>query len=107
MQHRGEQRIGDAVAGHIDQDNARHPLTAAQMFGNIAAASCDRRLDARRQIEPLLEIDVNEVIAADRPVQRQRPSEDIDPREAREIAWLGQQVLRDLLEVIQLSGELP
>jgi hypothetical protein len=107
VQHRSEQRISDPVTEHIDQDNASHTLTAAQMFGNIGAASGDRRLDARRQIEPLFEIDVNEVIAADGPVQRQRPSEDIDTSETRKITRLWQQVLRDLLKVVQLARELP
>ena len=54
-------------------------------------------LDARRKVEPLFEIDVDKVVAADCPVERQRSAEDIDALQAREIAWLGKQVLRNLL----------
>ena len=59
------------------------------------------------RFEPLFEIDVDNVVAADCPVQRQRSAEDIDALQAREIAWLGKQVLRDVFEVVQFSSEMP
>jgi hypothetical protein len=98
MQHRGEQRVGDAVAGHIDQNDPRHPLAAPQLLGKADATPCDGILDARRKIEPLFEIDVDKVVAPDCPVQRQRSAEDIDALQARD-RRLRKQVLRDLLVV--------
>ena len=80
MQHGGEQRVGYAVAGHIDQKDPRHTLAPSQLLGNVEAASCDGILDARRKIEPLFEIDVDDMVAADCPVQGQRAAEDIDAR---------------------------
>jgi hypothetical protein len=82
-------------------------LAASQFLAEVGATVCDGILDARRKIEPLLEIDVDKVVTADGPVQRHRSAEDIDALQAWEIAWLRQQVLRDLFEVVQLSAETP
>src|SRR3989441_4952303 len=85
----------------------RHTLAPSQLLGNVEAAPCDGILDARRKIEPLFEIDVDDMVAADCSVQGQRAAEDIDAVQAREIAWLGKQVLRDLFEVVQFPDEVP
>ena len=46
------------------------------------------------------------MIAADDAVQRDRAAVDVDTLEPREIAGLGNQVLRDLLEVFELVAQL-
>jgi hypothetical protein len=82
-------------------------LPASKTLGNIATMMGEGLGDTRRKIEPLLEVDINEMVAADRAIQRQCSAEDIDAAQSREIARLRKQVLRDLLEVVQLSRELP
>ena len=72
-----------------------------------ARPSCDGASMRAGEIEPLLEVDVDEVIAADRAVERQRAAEDVDALQARHLARLRHQVLRDVFEIVELARELP
>jgi hypothetical protein len=58
------------------------------------------------EIESLLEVHVDQVIAADEAVEGQRAAEDVDAGEARRLSGLGHQVARDVFEIRELAPEL-
>ncbi len=77
-----------------------------QVVDHLQAAFRDRPREARIEIEALLEVHVDDVVAADRSAERPRATPDVDAFEARHFARLRQQVSGDVLEVFQLAGEL-
>jgi len=63
--------------------------------------------DARVEIESLLEVHVDQVIAADAPVERHRLAVDVDALQLRKLASGRQEVLRDILEIAELVEQIP
>jgi hypothetical protein len=80
VEHRGQERIGHAVSRHVEECDAGHPLTTFEILGNLQLPFVDGALDASPEIEPLLEIDIDNVIAAHHTVKRERPAVHVDPR---------------------------
>jgi hypothetical protein len=107
VQHRGQQRIGHAVARHVDDGNSGGALAPPEVSHDVSAAIGGGLGNPRLQIEALLEVDVDDVIAADHAVKRQRLPVHIDPVQAWQLARLRQQVARNVLKVGELVGELP
>jgi hypothetical protein len=89
VKHRRKQRIGDAVSRDVDQHDARALLTAFQMRSDLGAVLRQRLVDARRQIEPLLEVDINKVVAADVAVSRDGAPVDVDAVQPRQLSGCG------------------
>ncbi len=58
------------------------------------------------EIEPLLEVDVDDVIAAHRTVERASPAVHVDPLEPGQFTRLRKEVSGDVLEVLQFVCQL-
>ena len=106
MEHRGDERVGDAMARDVEYRDASRSLAAQQVLHDVRPALLLRLPDPALEVETLLEVDVDQVIAPDDAVQRERAAVNVQSMEAREIAGFGNQVLRDLLEVLQLVAKL-
>ena len=73
-------------------------------FSTTSGRPCfDGALDPGLEIEPLFEVHEDQVVAADRAVQRERAAVDVDAVDARHRPRLRDQVLDDLLEILQLA----
>ena len=77
-----------------------------QLGGDLVLVFLLRLLDARVEIVPLLEIDVDDVIPADRAGQRNDGAGNVDARQLRDFARLGLQPQGDLFEVFQFIRQL-
>ena len=106
MQHGRQQRIGDPVPRHVDHRNPGHPLAAIEIGHDIGPAVIAGLLHPRLEIEPLLEVHVDDVVPAHRAAQRKDAAPDIDPGKPRQIPRLRHQISGDVLEVVELAGEL-
>ena len=106
VQHRRHEGVGDLVARHVDHGHSRHALTAPEVGLDLGPALIVRGADARLEVESLLEVDVDQVISADKAIERQRAAEDVDAAKARRLAGLGHQVARDVFEIRELAPEL-
>jgi hypothetical protein len=104
VQHGGQQRVRNLVPGHINERNPSHPLTLVEVFDDIVPARPARGLDPRRQVEPLLEVDVDKEVAAHRSVESERPSPDVDAVQLWHVARLRLQLFGDLAEVLQFTA---
>jgi hypothetical protein len=94
------------MAGHIEHGDAGRPLAAEEILDDFGALLFDSLLDAPVEIEALLEIDVDQVIAPDDAVQRKGAAMDVEAMETRKISGFWNQVLGNLLEILQLVTEL-
>jgi len=70
VQHRGQQRVGDPVAGDVDDRDASRALAALQVLDHVDAPPGRGLGDAGVEVEPLLEVDVDDVVAAADAVER-------------------------------------
>jgi hypothetical protein len=59
------------MAGDIHDRDAGFVLACLQVVGDLVPALLARTLDPRLQIESLLEVDLGDVVAPNRPVQLQ------------------------------------
>jgi hypothetical protein len=103
VQHRSRQRIGHSMPGHVDEGDTRCLLAAGEILHHIESTRGDRLHDARPEIVSLLEINLDDVIAADGSVEHERAAVDIDTVELWDVLRLRPEVLRDFLEVAQLA----
>ena len=78
MEHRRDERVGDAVARDVENRDPGGALAAQQVLHDLAAAPLVGLPDAPFEIEPLLEIDVNQMIAPDDAVQGERAAVDVE-----------------------------
>src|SRR6185295_1155215 len=74
VEHRRQQRIGRLMSRDIDQRDAGSPLATQEIFDNLRPLLLRRVLDPGLQVEPLFEVDIDDVIAADEARKRKRPS---------------------------------
>ena len=70
MEHRCQESIGHAVAGHVDDSDPGRALAPFQVVDNCRLVPFDGAGDPGVKVETLLEIDVEDVVAADRPIER-------------------------------------
>ncbi len=70
VQHCGQQRVGHLVTGHVHDRDPRFVLATLEVVGDVETPFLTGAFDPRVQIETLLEVDVGDVIAADRPIER-------------------------------------
>src|SRR5204863_1715283 len=59
------------------------------------------------EVEPLLEVDINNMIAAHDARERHGASPDIDPAQVGDFSRLREQIFGNSLKVVQLARELP
>ena len=56
VQHRGQQRVGHAVAGHVHERDAGLAAAPLEVRDHVGPALLARERDARVEIEALLEV---------------------------------------------------
>ena len=106
MQHCREEGVGHLVTGDVDHRDTRLVLTALQVAPQPRAGpSSPCPGDPRLEIEAMLEVDVDDVVATDRAVERQRAAPHVDAVQARHVAGQRHQVLGDALEIIEFASE--
>ncbi len=71
MQHRGQQRVGHPVTGHVHHGDAGLPAAPFEFADDVGPAVLLRARDPGIQIVALLEVDVHDVVAARRAGERQ------------------------------------
>src|SRR4029453_19264580 len=105
MQHRRQQGIGHAMSGDVDQRDPALVLTSLEVLDNVQPAFGTRTVDACLEIEPRLEVEVGDVVAADGSAHLERAAPDVKAHESGDIPWKRDQLLRNGLEILQLTGE--
>ena len=78
VEHRRDERVGDAMARDVENRDPGGAPAAQQVLYNLAAALLVGLLDAPFEIEPLFEIDVDQVIAPDDAVQGEGAAVDVE-----------------------------
>src|SRR5262245_10219667 len=106
MHHRGEQRIGHAMAGDVDERDAGRLPAAPKVLGSVGSPLTQGARDASFEVEPLLEVDVDDVIAARGAEQRPRAAPDVDARQPRHLTRRRDQIAGDVLKVFELSHQV-
>ena len=105
VEHRRQQCVRHAMTRDVDQRDTTFVLAALQVFNNIETAFGTRPIDTRCQIEALLEVDVRDVVAANRAAHLERSAPDVKALERRHLTGQRHQLLCDVLKVLQLTRE--
>src|SRR6266704_5944720 len=94
------------VSRHVrDNDTGLFPATLERL-NNIQSLFCRCALDPGFEIIPFLEVDVDDVVATDDTVQRNRTAVNIDSVERGDLSRLGNDVVCNVLKVLQFAGQL-
>ena len=93
------------MTGDVDDRDAGLVLTALQVLGDLVPPFFSSPGNSRLQIEAVLEVDVGDVVAADRAVELQRAAPHVDAVQARDVARQRHQVFGDALKVIELASK--
>ena len=107
MRHRRKQRIGHLMPGDVEHRDARSLTASRQAVGDGGLSLGGRLGDAGVQVVSLLEVDVDEVVAAGGATEGPRAAPDVNPLQSRHLSRLGDQLLRDLLKIFELFGKRP
>src|SRR4029453_5108944 len=105
MQHRRQQGIGHAMSGDVDQRDPALVLTSLEVLDNVQPAFGTRTVDACLEIEPRLEVEVGDVVPPDGSAPLERAAPDVKALESGDLTWKRDQLLRNVLEILQLTGE--
>jgi hypothetical protein len=106
VQHGRQDPVGDPVPGHVGEQDAGRLLRRLELGGDLSQVLFARLFDARIHVVPLIEIKVNQVVAPDRPGERNQHAVDIDPRKFGDLARLRLELQANLLEVFQLLRQV-
>ena len=106
MKHRRKERVRHPMARNVDQHDSRHSLAKPEVLRNLELSPRDRVLDSGGEVEPPLEIHVDDVVASYHAVEGKRAAVHVDPLKAGNVAGAWQQVFSDLLEVVELAAEV-
>ena len=86
MERGCEERVRHPMAGDVDHRDAGLALTGPEIPDDVRPARVERVLNPRVEIEELLEIEIDDQIAADRPAEGERPAEDVDAVDVRDVS---------------------
>ena len=106
MKHRGEHRVGSLMAGHVDERDPRRPAAAIKVRRDVRPPGLLSHLDTGFQVVALLEIHVDEVVAAYDAVQWKRLTVDLHPNERRNAPRPGHDSPGDFFKIFELSRKL-
>ena len=106
MEHGRHQGVRRLVARHVRHQDAGPLLGLAQTRHDPRVAGRLRLADAAVQVVPLLEVEVDQVVPADRLPQRHGDAVDVHTTQVRKIAGRRLRRQGDLLQVGQLGTNL-
>ncbi|MYF04988.1 MAG: hypothetical protein F4230_08450 [Holophagales bacterium] len=106
VEHGGDQGVGHLVPGDVGHQDAGPLLALAQAGDDLRAARLLRLAQPAVQVVALLEVEVDQVVSADRPQQRHRDPVHLHAAQVREVAGGRLRRQTDLLEIGQLGANL-
>ena len=106
VEHRRQQGVRHPMPGHIDDRNPRRRLAPLQVLDDVGPALLARAGNPCLEVEALLEVDVDDVVAADRAGQRPRAAPDVDARQPGHLARQRKQMAGDVLKVLELAHQV-
>ena len=106
MQHRGHERVGHPVPRYIENGDPGGLLAAPQVLDDLQSPLLGRLPDSEIEIEPLLEVHVDQVVSAHRTVQGECAAVNVHAAEPGDVARFRDQMFDDLFEILQLVGQL-
>ena len=107
MQHCGDKGVGDAVSGDVREQNTRTVTASPEGYRQVKLALSLGLLDSTGQVVAPIEVDVDDVVPADRFLERNRDPADIHPGQSGDFARTGFEGCGDLLEVPELVEQTP
>src|ERR1017187_10915489 len=106
MKHRGEHRVGGPMAGDVNERDPRRPAAAIKVRRDVRPPGILCHFDTGFHVVALVEIHVDEVVAAYDAVQWKRLAVDLQPNERRNAPRPGYDSPDDFFKILKLSREL-
>ena len=107
VEHRRDERVRHPMPRDIQDGDAAHRLATLQILDDVEPPVLDAALDSGVQIEPLLEVHIDHVVAADHAIQGERAPVNVNATQLGDIPWLRDQAFCDCFEILQLARQLP
>ena len=89
-----------------DPGDPRQPRAPFQIFDDVMLSLVSGVSHALVQVEPLLEIQIDHMVAADEAVERARSAPDIDALKTGHLTRLRRQPKSDVLEILELRDQV-
>ena len=107
MQHGGQKSIGDLVSRHVCDRDPCLVTAGFQVPSDLLTPLFLRLTDPGIDIVSMVEVDVEDVVSANDPVQGHCFPEYIEPRQLRKLTREGFDIAGNLLKILEFAGKLP